>query len=97
MSSTLPKEWKKWETNLGPLSEVMCDGTLCLDNTLMRNNFASSGDDIVLWVGMKMHCFERRSTTRMDVKPEEVGSCSMKSIEMEFHRRLGIRSRLSKL
>ena len=38
---------------------------------------------------MKMTCFDSRSTmTSMVVKPEEEGSCSMKSIEMEFHGQL---------
>ena len=47
--------------------------------------------------GMNIHCLERQSMmTRMEVKPEEDGSCSMKSIDMEFHGRLGIRSCLSK-
>jgi len=33
-----------------------------------------------------MACFDSRSmTTSMAVKPDEDGSCSMKSIEMEFH------------
>ena len=35
-----------------------------------------------------MTCFDSRSTmTSMVVKLEEEGSCSMKSIEMEFHGR----------
>ena len=35
---------------------------------------------------MNRACLESLSTTtRMAVKPEEFGSCSMKSIKMEFH------------
>ena len=48
-------------------------------------------------VGMNMPCLDRRSTTtRIASQPEDVGRVSMKSIEMEFHGRLGIRSCLSK-
>ena len=51
---------------------------------------------MVLYVGMKMACLDSWSTTmRMAVKPEEEGSCSIKSIEMEFHGLSGIRSCLS--
>jgi len=42
---------------------------------------------------MNMACFNRRSTiTRMVSKPEEKGSFSMKSIEIEFNRCSGIGS-----
>ena len=51
----------------------------------------------MLWVGMNMHCFDKRSTTtRMEVNPEDGGSCSMKSIDMEFHGFLGMGSCFSK-
>ena len=51
---------------------------------------------IVSCVGMNSACFERRSTmTRIVVKPEDAGSCSIKSMEMEFHGRLGMGSCLS--
>ena len=44
-------------------------------------------------VGMKMHCLDKRSTTtRIEVKPEDGGSCSIKSIDMEFHGFSGIGS-----
>jgi len=40
-----------------------------------------------------MACFDSRSTiTRIVSKPEEEGSFSMKSIEIEFHGRSGIGS-----
>ena len=65
---------------------------------MRRNSFASSGKVMVLWVGMKMHCFDRQSMmTKMDVKLEDRGNCSMKSMEMEIHGHLGIRSCLSTL
>jgi len=42
---------------------------------------------------MNMACFDRRSTiTRMVLKPEEEGSFSMKSMEIEFHGRSRIGS-----
>ena len=43
-----------------------------------------------------MACLDSRSiTTKMAVKPDEEGSCSMKSIEMEFHGRSGTGNCLS--
>ena len=85
ISRAFPREQKKWEMNSVPLLEVTWAGTPCLENTWSRNNFVSSRLVMVLWVGMKIACFERWSTTtRMAVKPEEDGSCSMKSMEMEF-------------
>ena len=54
---------------------------------------ANSGEVIMLSVGMKMHCLERRSTTtRIAVRLEEAGSCLMKSMEMEFHGFEGMES-----
>ena len=45
---------------------------------------------------MKMTCFDSQSMmTSMAVKPEKEGSCSMKSIEMEFHGWLGTSNCLS--
>ena len=42
---------------------------------------------------MNMACFDRQSTiTRMVLKPEEEGSFSIKSIEIEFHGYSGIES-----
>ena len=86
MSRALPRDLKKWETNSEPLSEVMWEGTLCLEKTWRRKSLANSGEVIVSSVGMKIHCLERQSrTTRIAVCPEEAGSCLMKSMEMEFH------------
>ena len=48
-------------------------------------------------VGMNMPCLESRSTiTRIELQPEDIIRVSMKSIEMEFHGRLGIGSCFSK-
>ena len=86
MSRAFPRERKKWDTNSEPRSEVMWEGTPCLEKTWSRNNFANSGDVIVSCVGINRHCLERQSTTTsMEVNPEDGGSCSMKSMEMEFH------------
>ena len=42
-------------------------------------------------VGINIDCLERRSTTtRIEVKPEEIGKCSIKSIDIEFHGFSGI-------
>ena len=41
-------------------------------------------------VRMNMPCFDSRSTTtKMESQLDDVGRVSMKSIEMEFHGRLG--------
>ena len=86
MSRALLRDLKKWEMNLEPLSEVMWEGTPCFEKMWRRKSLANSREVIVLLVGMKMHCLERRSmTTRITVCPEEAGSCLMKSMEMDFH------------
>ena len=57
----------------------------------MTKSLASSADVMVSCVRMKMLCFESQSTmTRMVSKPEDGGSFSMKSIEMEFQGCSGI-------
>ena len=92
-SRAVPRERKKWETNSEPWSDVTWDGTPCFEKTWITKRRASSTEVIVSWVGMNMACFDRRSTiTRMVSKPEEEGSFSMKSIEIEFHRCSGIGS-----
>jgi len=61
--------------------------------TWLTKRRASSAEVMVSWVGMNMACFDSRSTiTRMVSKPEEEGSFSMKSIEIEFQGRSGIGS-----
>ena len=96
MSRAFPRDQKKWDTNSVPQSDVTWAGTLCLENMWSRKSFASSGLVMVSWVGMKIDCLESQSTTtRMAVKPEDKGSCSMKSIEMEFQGFSGMGSCLS--
>ena len=54
---------------------------------------ANSRKVIVLSVEMKVHCLERQSTTtRIAMCLEEVRSCLMKSMEMEFHGFEGMES-----
>ena len=97
MSRALPREQKKWDMNLDLQSEVMWEGTPCLEKMWRRNSLASPGESIVSYVGMNMHCLERQSTmTRMDVNPDEGRRCSMESIDMEFHRCSGIGSCFNK-
>ena len=61
-------------------------------------SLASSGAVMLSVVGMKMPCLESRSTTtRMVVCPEDEGRCSIKSIEIKFHGRLGTGSCFKKL
>ena len=93
MSSALLSVWKKEDMNLEPWPDVTCEGTPCLEKTWMMKSLANSVEVIVLCVGMKMLCFDTRSTmTRMVSKPEDGGSFSMKSMEMEFQGHSGIRS-----
>ena len=54
MSRTLPRDLKKWETNLEHLSDVMWKGTLCFEKIWRRKSLANSGEVIVSSVGMKM-------------------------------------------
>ena len=55
-----------------------------------------SAEVMVSWVGMNIACFMRQSTTtRTVVYPDDVGSCSMKSIDIEFQGCSGISSCLS--
>ena len=98
MSRAFPSERKNKEMNLEPLSEVMCDGTLCLEKTWRTNNLVSIGAMMVSTVGMKMDCLESRSTImRMVSYPEDGGSFLMKSMEIKFQGRLGIGSCLRSL
>ena len=83
MSNTFPSEQKKCDTNSEPQSEVTWDGTPCLEKTCRTNNFASSADMIVSWVGMNIACLvSRLTTTRIAVCLEDQGNFSMKSIEI---------------
>ena len=93
MSSALPSVWKKEDTNLEPQSDVTCEGTPCLEKAWMMKSLASSAEVMVSCVRMKMLCFNSQSTmTRMVSKPEDRGSFSMKSMEMEFQGHSGIGS-----
>jgi len=86
ISRAIPREQKKWETNLEPRSDVTWDRTSCFEKTWVTKRHANSAEVMVLWVGINMACFDSRSTiTRIVSKPEEEGSFSMKSIEIEFH------------
>ena len=86
ISRVVPREWKKWETNSKPWSDVTWDETLCFDKTWITKRCTSSTEVMVSWVGMNMACFDRWSTImRMVSKPEKKGSFSIKSIEIEFH------------
>ena len=88
-----PSDQKKWETNLGLQSEVTCARAPCLVKTCVRNSWESLGDVIALLVGMNRACFVRWSTTtKMGKWLSEMGSCSMKSMDMEFHGLIGMGS-----
>ena len=88
MSRAVPSEQKNEDTNSIPQSEVTCDGTPCFENTWSTNSFASIRAVMVLTVRMNNDCLVKRSTmTRIVSNPEDRGSFSMKSMEMEFHGR----------
>ena len=75
MSSAFPSDRKNKEMNSEPLSEVTCEGTLCLEKTWRTNSLASIGAVIVSMVGMKIDCLESRSIMmRMVSYPEDRGS-----------------------
>ena len=57
------------------------------------NRYAKSADVMVSWVGIRITCLVSWSTmTKIVSNPEDNGSFSMKSIEMEFHSCSGIES-----
>src|SRR5260370_18903603 len=95
--SNLLRDQKKWDTNSEPWSEVMGGGMLCFKKMWVRNSWASSGESMESWVGMKRDCFVRWSTiTNIAVCPSDARSCSIKSIEMDSHSCGGIGSCLRK-
>jgi hypothetical protein len=56
----------------------------------MTNSWVSCGVVISFTVGMNMPCLESWSMmTRIVVCPSDSRRCSMKSMEIEFHRRSG--------
>src|SRR5882672_6062652 len=98
ISRAVPRDRKKCDTNSEPRSEVTWLGTPCFENTWVTKSLASLGALTLLLVGIKIACFERRSTTtRITVKADDGGSCSMKSIEIECQGRSVIRSCLRRL
>ena len=57
------------------------------------NRRAKSVDVMVSWAGIKIACLVSQSTmTKIVSNPEDDGSFSMKSIEMEFHGHSGMGS-----
>ena len=68
------------------MGELVITRALCLAKMCVRNSWESSGDVIALLVGMNRAFFVRQSTTtKMEECLLEMGSCSMKSMDMEFH------------
>ena len=84
---------EKVETNSKPRSEVMCEGTPCLEKTWRMNSLANIGDVMILMVGIKIDCLVRWSMmTNIMLEPLDVGNFLMKSMDIEFHGLLGIGS-----
>ena len=93
MSRTFPSEQKKAKTNSEPQLEVTCEGTPCLEKTWRTKNLANIRDVMVSMVGIKIDCLVRWSTiTNIVSEPSDMGNFSMKSMDIEFHGLLGIRS-----
>src|SRR6266481_7064575 len=93
MSKAVPRDGKKWDTNSNPQLEVTCEGTLCLENTWRTKSCTRSLEVMVLCIRMNSNCLDNRSTmTRIDIYPEDEGSFSMKSMEIEFQGRSRTRS-----
>ena len=62
------------------------------------NRCAKSVDVMVLWVGIKIiYLVSRLTMTKIVSNPEDDRSFSIKSIEIEFHGCLGMRSCLRDL
>src|SRR5258707_4059682 len=79
--------------NSEPQSDVMCDGTLCLENMWVRNSCTTCRVFTVLWEGMNITCFIKQlMTTRIAEKSSQAGSCLMKSIKIDDHGWEGIGS-----
>ena len=76
-----------------PWSEVTCEGTPCLEKTWRMNSLASMGDVMVSMVGITIDCLVRWSMmTSIVSKPLDIGSFSMKSMDIEFQGFSGIGS-----
>ena len=93
MSRAVSKKQKNFDINSKPLSEVIWEGTLCLENTWRMDRHVKSTDVMVLWVGIKIACLISQLTiTKIVSNLENNRSFLMKSIEMEFHSHSGIGS-----
>ena len=96
LSKAFPSVWKNDNRNSKTLSEVMCNGTLCSEKTWSMNNCPSMGAVMVSTIRTNINCLVSQSTmTRMVSCPEDGGSFSMKSMEMEFQGNSGTGSCLS--
>src|SRR5258708_477754 len=79
-------------------SEVTWPGVPCFENTWVRNIQATWGASTMSWVGMNSDCLVSLSMiTRIAVNPSNMGSCSMKSIEINSQGWAGIGSCLRSL
>ena len=95
-TKAFPNVRKNDDMNSEPRSEVTCEGTPCFEKTWSTNSWASMGAVIVSTVRTNMDCLVSRSTMmRMVLYPEDGGSFSMKSMEMEFQGNSGTGSYLS--
>ena len=92
------KTLKKQKTNSEPQSEVMWAKVPYLKNMSLMKTFASLAVLIDLLVDMNIACLVKQSTTtEISVKPWNSGSCSMKSIDINFQSCEGIGNCLSSL
>jgi len=56
MSSSFPNDWKIWEVNSEPWSEVTWSRTPCFTKTWWRNSLVILGVVTLSVVGMEMSC-----------------------------------------
>src|SRR6266436_4661397 len=86
-------ERKKWDTNSVLQLEVTWPRALCFKNMWVRNSWASWGASTMSWVGINRDCLVSLSMiTRIAVNPSDMGSCLMKSIEIDSQGWAGIGS-----
>ena len=81
------------KTKTNPLSETMDSGRPWYLKIWFRNSKARSGAVSVSTVGMKCAaCVNQSQITHIESQPWEVGSLTMKSMEMDLHGQSGISS-----
>jgi hypothetical protein len=76
----------------GSLSDMIDLGKLCNRTTSLKNTFASSGAEIDVVIGAKWDILLSQSTktTIASILSVEIGSCVIRSIDIDSQLRVGI-------